>query len=335
MRRSRLLPIAATLLTSSLLVACSSSPAPSATDEAGQPTSVQHALGTTELPANPERVATVAWSNEEVPLALGVMPVGFAAATWGVEDDSKMLPWTKERVEELGGDPVLFDETDGINFEQVAATEPDLILGAYSGLTADEYNTLTEIAPTIAYSKGPWLTTWRDIITENSAALGMGSEGEELVDELESTIADSTAKYPQLKGKTAAFMKLDPSNLSKVNLYTTADPRAAYLVDLGLETPASVTESSDSDDFYFEVSAEQIDQVADVDILVIYGDEELLETLQDHPLLSKHPAIANGSVVLLGSDGPLAASANPSPLSIPWGIDKYHELLAEAADKVK
>ncbi len=31
--------------------------------------------------------------------------------------------------------PVLFDETDGIDFEAVADTNPDVILASYSGLT--------------------------------------------------------------------------------------------------------------------------------------------------------------------------------------------------------
>ena len=40
------------------------------------------------------------------------------------------------------------------------------------------------------------------------------------------------------------------------------------------------------------------------------------------------PAIANGSVAILENSTPLAASANPSPLSIGWGVDDYFALLA-------
>lgn len=334
--RRRWLSIAATLLVTSTLVACSTQPtSPSPSDAGDPPREQQHALGTTQLPANPERVATVAWGNEDIPLALGVMPVGFAAATWGVDDGSRMLPWTKQRVEELGGEPVLFDETDGINFEQVAATQPDLILAAYSGLSAEEYSTLSEIAPTVAYSGVPWLTSWRDHIAEEAAALGMVDEGKKLTEELEATITESTAKYPQLEGKTAAIVNVDPSNLGKISLYTETDRRMSYLVDLGLKVPESVRKLGDEGSYFLDVSAEQIDQVADVDIFVMYGDEKLLAAMQADPLLSKHPAVANGAVVLLGEDGPLAASINPTPLAIPWGIDKYHELLAAAADRVK
>ena len=41
-------------------------------------------------------------------------------------------------------------------------------------------------------------------------------------------------------------------------------------------------------------------------------------------------AIAEGRIAVLENSTPLAASANPSPLSIGWGIDEYFALLAGA-----
>ena len=38
------------------------------------PVTIEHAYGETTIDAQPERVATVAWANHEVPLALGVGP---------------------------------------------------------------------------------------------------------------------------------------------------------------------------------------------------------------------------------------------------------------------
>jgi iron complex transport system substrate-binding protein len=47
-------------------------------------------------------------------------------------------------------------------------------------------------------------------------------------------------------------------------------------------------------------------------------------------VLSQTPAIGRGSVAVLEDSTPLVASANPSPLSIGWGIDAYFDLLAGA-----
>ena len=47
-----------------------------------------------------------------------------------------------------------YSETDGIDFDAIAALNPDVILGVYSGLTQEDYDKLSEIAPTVAYPEG-------------------------------------------------------------------------------------------------------------------------------------------------------------------------------------
>src|SRR5690606_10525222 len=101
--------------------------------------------------------------------------------------------------------PVLFDEGDGIDFEAVAATRPDVILAAYSGLTRADYDTLSQIAPVVAYPANPWATEWREMIRLNSAGLAMQAEGEALIAGIEAEIARSVAGHPELKGRTAMF----------------------------------------------------------------------------------------------------------------------------------
>lgn len=334
MRRLRLAALAIAAI--GLVSACSPS-APTASDP--EPTTgvtIDHVYGTTVIPNTVERVATVAWANHDVPLALGVVPVGFAAQTWGVEDDSKMLEWTKAKVDELGGSPVLFDETDGIDFEAVAATEPDVILAAYSGLSKDDYETLSKIAPTVAYPTRAWGTPWRDFITMNATAIHKAEEGAALIADLERLIADEVGAHDVLTGKSAAFFYGSTADLSQIGYYTTIDQRTAFLTDLGLIIPESVRSASeaDSDAFFIQVSAENADRLSDVDIIIMYGEDEDLATLQADPLLGTIPAIANGAVVFVGN-GAFAASTNPGPLSIPWGISAYVDAIAEAAAKVK
>jgi iron complex transport system substrate-binding protein len=330
------------LATASLLAACSS-PAAEADDEGAggsegfTPVTIEHALGTTTIEAEPERVATVNWANHEVPLALGVVPVGMAAANFGDDDGDGLLPWVSERLEELDAEtPVLFDETDGIDFEAVADTNPDVILAGYSGLTQEDYDTLSEIAPVVAYPQAPWATPWREMIEINAAGMGMAEEGEKLVADLEQEIADTVSEYPQLEGASTMFLThVDTTDLSEVSFYTPFDTRSAFFEDLGLATPASVEEaSSDPEQFSGAVSAEQVDVFDDVDIIVTYGDQELVDALNADPLLSQIPAVRNGSLVLL-PDTPLGTAANPTPLAISWVLEDYVAMLAEAADKAQ
>jgi len=308
--------------------------APAARAQGGYPVRIEHALGTTLIERPPERVAAVNWSNHEVPLALGVVPVGMAAANFGDDDGDGLLPWVSARLDELGGPrPVLFDEGDGIDFEAVAATMPDVILAAHSGLSADDYAILSQIAPTVAYPHLPWTTGWRENIRMNSAGMGMQAEGEALVGDLEAQIAREVSKYPLLEGKRAIFVThLDPTDLSRVSFYTDNDTRVAFLKDLGLQSPRIVSELSQSGRFAGEVSAEQIDLLDDVDIVITYGTNALLDRLGSYVLTRRMPAISRGAVVLLRND-PLGTAAHPTPLGIPYVLEDYVALLAEAAAK--
>jgi iron complex transport system substrate-binding protein len=307
-----------------------------AADGTAYPIVIEHAFGTTVIPKKPVRVATVAWANHEVPLALGVVPVGFAAANFGDDDGDGLLPWVAEKLKELGGEkPVLFDEGDGIDFEAVAATKPDVILAAYSGLSRSDYETLSQIAPVVAYPQSPWSTDWRETIRLDSAGLGMAAEGEALISRIEKEIAGTVAGYPVLKGKSAIFVThLDVTNLSTVNFYTANDTRVKFFADLGLTSPKSVLEATKPGQFAASVSAEKVDAFDDVDIVVAYGGTPLLDAVKADLLLSRMPAVGKDALVMLGRD-PTGTAANPTPLSISWVLKDYVALLAEAAGKAK
>ena len=343
-RVSRLAALSGAALLTVALAACSSD---SSSDSSGgedggsgdwTPVTIEHALGTTTIESKPERVATVNWANHEVPLALGIVPVGMASADFGDDDGNGVLPWVEEKLTELDAEtPVLFDETDGIDFEAVADTAPDVILAAYSGLTQEDYDTLSEIAPVVAYPETAWGTPWREMIELNSQALGMAQEGQELIAGLEQKITDTVAAHPQIRDRSAMFLThVDSTDLSEVSFYTTHDTRAMFFEDLELTTPGSIAEASaGTDKFSLTQSAEQADAFDDVDIIVTYGGDELVTALEKDPLLSQMPAVADDAVVNLPGTDPLGTAANPTPLSISWVLEDYLSLLDQAPDRAR
>ncbi|MEK4532888.1 iron-siderophore ABC transporter substrate-binding protein [Solibacillus sp. FSL K6-1554] len=301
------------------------------------PIVIKHALGETVIEEKPERVATVAWANHDVALALGVVPVGFSAANYGVQDESGMLPWTAEKLKELGEEnPNIYQDTDGIDFEAISDSNPDVILAAYSGLTQEEYDTLSEIAPVVAYPETPWVITWRDQILFNAKGMGMEEEGKQLIADTEKLIQDKANEFPEIKGKKAAFGMFNATDLSKFYIYTPADPRGELLEELGMEYPESIkAQVQDESSFYIELSAENADALNDAEILIAYGDDNTLKALQADPILGKVPAIKNGTVLIIPDNTPLAAAGNPNPLSIQYTIDEYVSLISEVAKKLK
>jgi iron complex transport system substrate-binding protein len=338
--RRTLLAAALTASAALALSGCGTSgttPAATSASEAGFPVRLANAFGTTEIPAAPKRVATISLGNQDVALALGVVPVGMAKVTYGDDDGDGILPWVEEKLDAVGADapPALFDETDGISFEEVANTAPDLILGAYSGLSKEDYATLSEIAPTVSYPKVPFGTTWRETALLDGEALGKKAEAEKLVQDVEQQISAAAATYPALQGKSVAYTMIDPTDTSSIYVYTETDARVQLVQELGTTIPKSIVDLG-QDSFFTTISGENADVLADADILVTYGDDTTLKALQADPLLGTLPAIANGAVVVVPTGEPIAAATSfPTVLSIPAVLDDYAALFGAAADKVR
>lgn len=308
----------------------------SSNSDSEYPITIKHALGEAVIEKKPERVVTIQWGNQDVALALGVTPVGFSAANFGVQDDSGLLPWTKEKLDELGvKDPNVFQDTDGLDFEAISDAKPDVILAAYSGITQEDYDTLSEIAPVVAYPTAAWATTWREQVELNATGMGMKKEGEQLITDIEDMLKEKASKYPQIEGKKVVWVNFSADDLSKLHLYTPVDSRVAFLKELGLDYPDSVKDLiTDPNSYSLELNAENVEALNDADVIVGYGNDELYNTIKADPLLGNIPAVKRGSVAFIASDTPLVAAGTPTPLSIEYTIDDYLELIGGAIDKI-
>lgn len=168
-RRSRVRGMVAVLAACGLvtgMAACSSNDDGGGTEtssaaNAAFPVTITSALGTAEIKEEPKRVATWGWSNQDALLALGVVPVAmptFSGPQYGA-DAQGILKWDAEALDKLGGEqPTLLsgDGTGEAPVEQFAKAEPDLIFAPYSGLTQQEFDALSKIAPVVSRtSRGP------------------------------------------------------------------------------------------------------------------------------------------------------------------------------------
>lgn len=320
------------------LSACSTGSAPGATgtgsSDGGFPATVEHVYGKTVVESAPKSVATIGWGSFDAAIALGTIPVTIPKATFGDPDGDGYLEWTKKAIDaDKAKLPPIHDETDGIPYEKIADTSPDLILGTNSGLTKQEYDTLAKIAPTVAYPGAPWGTSWRDSTTMIGTALGKSAEAKALIADTEKAMATEMAKYPAAKGKTGMVMWVDAKDLGKVQYYVPSDTRVQYLNDLGFATPTSITDLAKNEKgFVGTISAEQADKL-DADVAVVYVQGGDLSTLQNDPLLSRIPAVKKGSAVLVNDEALLMAVSAPTVLSIPWALPTYAKMLGEAAAK--
>jgi len=302
-----------------------------ATDEF--PVTITHALGETTVESEPQRVATWGWGSTEAALAVGVAPVGVAEQVFTVGEQA-LLPWVAEEYETLGAeDPVIFSDAEAgatVPYEEFVEADPDLILAPYSGLTEEQYDLLTEIAPVVAYPEAPWTTPWDDIITVTAEALGRTDAGEQVLSDVDTYFADLAAEHPEFEGKTFAAIKDSPTE-GLVYVYTPADPRVSILEGLGVVSAPSVEELDSSDGgFYYTLSYEELDKLeADFVVTYLYDGEEP-EAFTGSEELQAIPAVADGDVVMIEGNVATSSVSPPTALSYDWetGVPALVEQLA-------
>ncbi len=125
---------------------------------------ISHVYGETVIPAQPKRIVIWGTNSQDAVLQLGIVPVGIPFFSYGGGDNG-ILPWDEEAIAALGGEPPTILPNGGeLPIEQIAALQPDLILAHFSGITQEEYDTLSQIAPVVAYPKEAWGTSWQDVI---------------------------------------------------------------------------------------------------------------------------------------------------------------------------
>lgn len=295
----------------------------------GFPVTVQHALGETTIPAEPQRIVTWGWGNHDALLALGVVPVAMPYSTYGGGEDG-LHPWIEEKLADLGAPtPTQLSDSQDIPYEQIAAAKPDVIIAVFSGIDADQYARLSQIAPTIAYPDAAWSTPWEDVTRIIGRVVGKSDEAERVVAETLQFVADETAKYPEIAGTTFAGVN---DYDGAVAVYDALDARMKFLVNAGLVLAPSVTELSPKDgSFYYSLSYELFDQL-ESDILITYLDtQEAADVFFAQTYVQNQPQTRKGAFASLVGIEYVAAVSPPSALSLRWGYPHYAEIIAAAA----
>lgn len=294
------------------------------------PVSIDHAFGTTEIPEEPQRIVTWGWGATDAVLALGEVPVGIPAASYGANEDG-VMPWIAEDLEEKGADtPTLLTEGEEPPLGEILELEPDLILANYSGITEKQYDDLSEIAPTLAYPDQPWATPWRDVVTTVGTALGKEDEAAEVLSDIDDEVAEAAEEHPEFKGKTIAAMAFDATTNY---VYTPSDPRVEFLTDLGFEDAPSVDElATDDASFFYTLSSEQLDQLSS-DVLLVYHDSpEAQAEFAGRPGVDTMSQVQDGAVAEVTGQDVVSSVSPPTALSLDYSLDDYVDALSKAAN---
>ncbi|MEU3664735.1 ABC transporter substrate-binding protein, partial [Streptomyces sp. NPDC032940] len=298
------------------------------------PVTIRHDYGETVVRSRPRRVAAWGWGAAETAIALGTFPVGIA------EEDSAsgegMLPWVADAYEDKGlGAPVVFSESGSASWtlpvEQIAATDPDLILAPYSGLTEEQYEQLSDVAPVVARPADASLEPWEGVVATTAKALGVPAKGEELLADTDTRLAALGERHG-LTGTSFAAVVNDPSR-NRVHVFSDASPVVRVLEGLGMRLADSVAElDADDDGMMYTLDYEDLHRL-ESDVIVLYSTtSELVRQDLASRDLDALPAFAAGRVAHLSGTDEFASAASPTVLSIRWpgGLPVLAESLEEA-----
>lgn len=290
--------LALTAGTAALVAACGPDK-PGTVAEDGSVT-VKHAFGETKVPAPPTRVVSGGLTGQDDLLALGVVPI--AVTDWFGGEPFAVWPWAQPK---LGGaQPVVLSLADGIQVDQIASLNPDLIVATNSGLDHDTYTRLSGIAPTVAQTgQDAFFEPWKDQATTIGQAVFKHDEMQALIAGVDEKFTTAGTDHPEFTGKRALLLhgRLDEGQPQVL----TPGWRTEFLTQMGF----AVADDPGS---------------ADVLIWCTEGDEEQAALLAD-------PKIAEGGTPNVFTGKELAgAIAFASPLSYPVVADQLPRRLAQA-----
>ena len=264
---------------------------------------VEHALGKTKVPINPQRVVVLGGGLDTL-LSLGVKPVGSV----------RFLPdnyYLKNRLEgiESVGDP------DRPDLESIVALKPDLILGADFD-DQSNYELLSQIAPTvIAELENTY--NWRKMLSQYAEALGKTEKAKQIIADYNTRIKEFQAQMGnRLQETEVSIVRV---RQDRIEIYLEDSFCGAVVADAGLSRPLDQTNVENP--FSITISKELL-QIADADAIFVWTfghSEEIakeaqskLKQLKADPLWSQLSAVEQGKVYEVPSYwinmGPIAAN---------------------------
>lgn len=330
-KRSFALALAALLATAT---ACGGSDAetPSQSTAAASgafPMTVTHKYGATTVDAEPKRIVTVGLTEQDALLALGVVPV--ATTEWLGNYPGAVGPWAQDELGAVAKPEVLKDTGDGPQFERIAALKPDLILALYAGITAEQYETLSQIAPTVAQPKEykDYGVPWQELTRTVGQVVGKADRADQLVQEVEARFAVVKRENPAFQG--ASGLVVTPYDGYFV--YGSEDARSRVLTSLGLTLPADLDQVT-GDTFGASISAERTDLLdQDAVVWIVADPTAAAAKLHTDKLYGGLNVVKEGREVFIDEAAEYGhATSFISVLSLPYLLDRLVPQLAAAVD---
>ncbi|MDH2428011.1 iron-siderophore ABC transporter substrate-binding protein [Sphaerisporangium sp. TRM90804] len=304
-------------------------PTASATAAGAFPVTVEHKYGSTTVTAEPQRVVTIGLTDQDSVLALGKVPVGTTEWIGGYK--GAVGPWAADKLGGAAPPTVLTDTGTGPQVEKIASLRPDLILALYSGLTKEQYDTLSKLAPVVAQPKEfadyglPWQMQTQTI----GKVLGKEAEAKALVSDVEAKLAAAKTEHPEFAQSEA----LIATPYEGIFVYGAQDGRTRILSALGFNLPADLDKVI-GDEFGANISKERTDLLDTGAVVWIVADPAAdAAKLHADKVYGDLQVVKDGREVFVKETSDYGnALSFVSVLSLPYTVERLVPQLVAAVD---
>ncbi|MCT4795405.1 ABC transporter substrate-binding protein [Exiguobacterium alkaliphilum] len=279
-----------TLCLTVVLAACGGSEETNNSNESAETETrtIEHAMGTAEVPVEPKRVVVLTNEGTEALIALGVKQVG-AVKSWNGD------PWYPHIETEMTDVTEVGTESE-VNLEAIAKLEPDLIIG--TKLRQENiYDKLNAIAPTVMSEtlKGDW----QENFALYANALNLEDKGNDVLADYAQHVEDTKAELGDAVNKELSVVRFLPG---ASRIYFTDSFSGVILGDVGVKRPAS----QDRTEFAEEITMERIPEMdGDHIVYFTYGGADgskTAEEWQSNQLWKDLAAVKAGEVTEVSDD---------------------------------
>ncbi len=281
------------------------------------PVTIRHEYGSTTIDKRPERIVSLDLQWTDVLLSMGVKPVAHGVIKAMGHD----FPWHGNK---LAGSTAVTGTT--LPFGRIAAEKPDLIVGTFTIQNKSDYEKLSAIAPTVPNLSDAAVNDWQDLTKAAGEFLGRPDRASAVIDGVDAKVATVADQLRGLRGKTFVLAQYIPGD----SIVAVADPHdgsVALFTKFGMKIPRDVRDAPNVNQGRVQVSLERLD-LLQADLLILYTNGMDPGKI---PGFSSLGAVRSGAVAVLDLED-ISGLNTPTPLSIPYELDKIRPALKAAAE---
>ena len=261
---------------------------------------VEHSLGETQVPLEPQRIVAVSGTHEfEALLVLDMHPIAAA----GDDAGFRRTAWFPHMEPYINDDSIeRLPSRRSINLEAVARVQPDLIIGM-SNWIEPTYDELSQIAPTVGIHHE---LSWQDTLVDVAIVVDRVMQAEAYIEDYEQRLADLATRYADvLDGTTFSEVKSFIEARNEIHVINGTEA-TTILTQLGMVQASALEQELGLNFESIMLSLERMD-LLDADAIFVYHyptDDELqeVEAIRTHPLFREFEAVEQEQIFPVRSE---------------------------------